>query len=174
MNGKKFMILFDSIIPNNPPIGSKKPGIDPMKNDFTDEIFSFLSGSDKENPSGKFCKIIDMDNVIAPPKLLFKSWKFINEKAIPIDIPSIRFLSADDKTIKYFFLSDDGMTNLFFDIIDEINLSINFNDNVPRMNPKVIEKIFDKLLFNNSVDGINKDQIDEEIIIPDVNPKNIL
>lgn len=174
MNGRKFIILFDNNIPKKPPIGSRKPGIDPIKNDFKCEIFSFLSGIDKEKPSGKFCKAIDIDNVIAPPRLPFKFWKFINEKAIPIEIPSIKFLNADDKIIRYFFLRDKDIVNLFLDIIEDINLSIDFNDKVPEIKPKVIEKIFIELLFNSSVAGMSNDQIDDEIIIPDVKPKKIL
>lgn len=174
INGKKFMILFDNNIPNNPPIGSKKPGMDPIKKAFKDWKFSFLRGIDRENPSGKFCKIIEIDKVTAPLKLPFRFWELINEKAIPIEIPSIKFLSADDKIMRYFFLRDGDIGNLFLKIFKNISLSIDFSENAPNINPKVIETILIELLFSNSVAGISKDQMEDEIIIPDVKPKNIL
>lgn len=98
----------------------------------------------------------------------------INEKAIPIEIPSIKFLSADDKIMRYFFLRDGDIGNLFLKIFKNISLSIDFSENAPNINPKVIETILIELLFSNSVAGISKDQMEDEIIIPDVKPKNIL
>lgn len=63
---------------------------------------------------------------------------------------------------------------LFLKIMDDINLSINLNDRVPKIKPKVMENKLVSLLSNNSVDGMSNDQIEDEIIIPAVKPKNIL
>lgn len=73
-----------------------------------------------------------------------------------------------------FFFRDMDMSRLFFKIIDDINLSINLKDKAPKMKPKVMENKLFSLLFDNSVAGMSNDQIEDEIIIPAVNPKNIL
>lgn len=174
ITGKIKIILLDNITPNIPPIGSIIPGNAPVTKDLNFDSPSFLRIIDKENPSGKFCRIIAMDKVKEPAKLPLKLLLFIKEKAIPIEIPSIKFLKDEDRIIKDFFLRDEDNFKLFFNIIDNIILSMNLKDRVPIINPAVIYIILVNLFCESSVAGISKDHIDEEIIIPDINPKNNL
>ena len=123
--------------------------MDPIKNDFKFEYFSFLKGIDRANPSGKFWSTIDRDNAIAPAKLP-KFSDLVNENAIPIEIPSIKFLRADDK------------------------MSRNLSKIAPNIKPNDMPNKLFSLFSDNSVAGIINDHIDDEIIIPAVKPKNIL
>lgn len=174
ISGRRGWILFDRITPIIPPIGSNKPGIDANKKDFIVGIRSFLRGTDRENPSGKFCNTIDKDNVIAPAKLPGELCIELSEKAIPIEIPSTVLRSADERIIRVFFFMEEEIGELFLIIIYDINLSTSLKDNVPSKNPIVIKNRLLILLLYNLVAGISKDQIADDIIIPDMNPKNIL
>ena len=174
ISGKRGWILFDKIIPIIPPIGSNKPGIEASKKDFMVDIRSFLRGIDRENPSGKFWSAIDKDNVIAPAKLPNEPCIELREKAIPIEIPSIVLRRADERIMRVFFFIDEEIGEIFLIIIEDINLSTNLKDKVPSRNPIVIRNRLLILLLDNSVAGISSDQIADDIIIPDMNPKNIL
>lgn len=174
IKGRRETILFAKIIPSIPPNGSSNPGMDPITNDFSVEILSFFNGMEREKPSGKFCSTIAIDKVIAPARLPVRFWELLKEKAIPIEIPSIILRSAEDKIIRDFFFRDMDIGRLFFKIIHDINLSVNLNDKAPKMKPKVMENKLVSLLSDNSVAGMSNDQIEDEIIIPAVKPKNIL
>lgn len=147
--------------------------MDPIKNDFKFEYFSFLKGIDRANPSGKFWSTIDRDNAIAPAKLP-KFSDLFNENAIPIEIPSIKFLRADDKMSRNFFLADNVTGRFILSIILDINLSSNLSKIAPNIKPNDMPNKLFSLFSDNSVAGIINDHIDDEIIIPAVKPKNIL
>ncbi|BAK80886.1 hypothetical protein RATSFB_0324 [Candidatus Arthromitus sp. SFB-rat-Yit] len=171
--GIKSESIFDRSTPIIPPMGSRSPGIDPSKNDFRFEYFSFLKGIDRANPSIEFCNTMDKDNATAPAKLPRFS-DLVREKAIPMEIPSIKFLKAEDKMSNTFFFEDIVIGSCIFKIILDMNLSNNLRKIAPNMKPKDIPSKLFNLFLDNSVAGIISDHIDDEIMIPAVKPKNIL
>ena len=148
MTGNKLYIFIISIAPIIADIGSTIADNTPIKNDVFLDTPLFNNGILTAEPSGMFCIPIPIDSDIA-----LITGLFMEAKATPIAIPSGILCNIIDVTNSILLL-------LFFLLV---NISPIINNIIVII---IIIYTIKTLLLNSFIDSINKENIDDDNIIP--------